>query len=149
MKLKKQLTSETIILTSLLSSQKTDITHIQFVRGLVVGGSAFIVDFSILYFLTEYGGLYYLLSAAIAYVIGTVFNYILSINWIFATRKYASRAKEFSTFMWIGIVGLLLNIIIMWLISEYLLYHYTISKLVSVVIVYFWNFFARKLILFT
>ena len=36
---------------------------IQFVRYFFVGGFAFIIDFGLLYILTEYAGLHYLLSA--------------------------------------------------------------------------------------
>ena len=39
---------------------------IQFVRYFFVGGFAFIIDFGLLYILTEYAGLHYLLSATLS-----------------------------------------------------------------------------------
>lgn len=43
---------------------------IQFVRYFFVGGFAFIVDFGLLYILTEYAGLHYLLSATLSFIAG-------------------------------------------------------------------------------
>ena len=56
---------------------------IQFVRYFFVGGFAFIIDFGLLYILTEYAGLHYLLSATLSFIAGLVVNYIISCIWVF------------------------------------------------------------------
>ena len=53
---------------------------IQFVRYFFVGGFAFIVDFGLLYILTEYAGLHYLLSATLSFIAGLVVNYIIRVQ---------------------------------------------------------------------
>ena len=45
-------------------------------------------------------------------------------------------------------VGLGLNELIMYLGCEKLQLHYMVAKLISTAVVFFWNFFARKFILF-
>ena len=129
--------------------EKTDNTLIQLLRYTFVGGIAFVVDFTSLYLLTEFAGLHYLHSAAIAFILGLIINYILSILWVFKSRAVNKKIIEFTIFVIIGIVGLGLNIIIIWFFTERLsidfLYY---SKLISTVIVYFWNFLARKYILY-
>ena len=127
---------------------KTDNTLIQLFRYTFVGGIAFLIDFSTLYILTEIFNIYYLLSAALAFLLGLAVNYILSILWVFKFRVIKSRYVEFIIFGIIGIVGLSLNELIIWTFTEYVEFHYMASKIVSTVIVYLWNFFARKYILY-
>ena len=131
-----------------LIKNKTDNTLIQLFRYTFVGGIAFGVDFSLLFLLTEFAGIHYLLSAAISFSVGLVTNYILSIIWVFKTRNISNRYLEFIIFGIIGIVGLGMNELIIWSFTEYLHFYYLVSKIVSTVVVYLWNFFARKYILY-
>jgi len=48
----------------------------------------------------------------------------------------------------IGIVGLGLNELVIWLCTDFLQWHYMLSKFLSVVVVTAWNFPAKRLILF-
>ncbi len=128
--------------------EKTDNTLIQLFRYTFVGGIAFVVDFSSLYLLTEFAGLHYLHSAAIAFILGLIINYILSILWVFKSRVINKKLFEFIIFAIIGIVGLGLNELIIWFSTEQLKLYYLHSKLISTAIVYFWNFLARKYILY-
>ena len=127
---------------------KTDNTLIQLFRYTFVGGIAFVVDFGSLFLLTEFAGVHYLVSAAISFLFGLATNYLLSILWVFNTRSISNRYHEFIIFGIIGIIGLGLNELIIWRFTEYLHFHYLISKIISAIVVYLWNFFARKNLLF-
>lgn len=131
-----------------LLKDKTDNTLIQLFRYTFVGGIAFIIDFSTLYILTEIFNIYYLFSAALAFLLGLAVNYILSILWVFKFRIIKSRYVEFIIFGIIGIIGLGLNELIIWTFTEFVGFHYMASKIVSTIIIYLWNFFARKYILY-
>jgi putative flippase GtrA len=120
----------------------------QFSRYLVVGGLAFVVDFGSLYLLTEFAGLHYLISAAIAFLFGLLTNYCLSRLWVFDRRTIENVAMEFVIFTVIGIVGLGLNEAIIWFVREKIHFHYMIAKAISSAIVLIWNFGARKSVLF-
>ena len=128
--------------------EKTDNTLIQLFRYTFVGGIAFIVDFSSLYLLTDFAGFHYLHSAAITFILGLVVNYILSILWVFKSRAVNKKIIEIIIFAVIGIIGLGLNEVMIWFFTERLTIYYLYSKLISTVIVYFWNFLARKYILY-
>lgn len=78
-----------------LLTVQTNSILIQLLRYTVVGGLAFIVDFSTLYFFTEFFGFHYLISAAIAFIFGLIVNYYLSIKWVFSTRKMNNVLTEF------------------------------------------------------
>ena len=121
----------------------------QFVRYTFVGGLAFIVDFGLLYVLTEYLNLYYVVSATLSFIAGLLVNYFISITWVFAKAGASKHIVEFIYFASIGIIGLLLNGLILWFITESFDIYYMYSKLIAAVIVYLWNFLARKYFLFS
>jgi putative flippase GtrA len=131
-----------------LLKDQTDRTTIQLFRYIFVGGAAFIVDFGSLFILTDFLGVYYLISAAIAFILGLLANYILSVNWVFNRRTVENRTFEFGIFALIGIIGLGLNEVIIWFFTDNLQMYYLYSKIISAVIILFWNFFARKFTLF-
>jgi len=127
---------------------KTNNTLFQLIRYTFVGGGAFLIDFLTLIFLTEVFHLHYLISAGIAFMLGLAVNYILSVRWVFANRTLKNKYFEFGFFMLIGIVGLGLNELFLWVLTDLMTLYYMISKLITAFIVYFWNFFARKYLLF-
>lgn len=131
--------------TRILHSQAT---IFQLIRYGFVGGVAFVADYASLYIFTEWLGVQYLVSAALAFIIGLTFNYILSNLIVFTTHRLNNRWLEFSIFAIIGVIGLGLNEFIMYCACEMIGMHYMIAKLISTALVFFWNFFARKLTLF-
>lgn len=128
--------------------EPTDNWFLQLFRYGFVGGAAFLVDYASLFLLTNYAGVQYLWSAAIAFVLGLVANYLLSISWVFQRNDNMSRWQEFLFFAIIGVVGLVFNELIMYACTDLLQMHYMVSKLISTAIVFFWNFFARKYMVF-
>jgi putative flippase GtrA len=128
--------------------EKTENTLVQLIRYTFVGGFAFLVDFGTLYFLTEIFNLHYLISAAIAFILGLTTNYFLSIKWVFQTRSIKNRKIEFLLFSVIGLIGLGLNELILWIFTDLLLIHYLLSKIITAIFVYLWNFIGRKYLLF-
>ncbi len=126
----------------------TDKTSIQLFRYIFVGGVAFVIDFFVLFSLTEYVGLHYLLSAAVAFLFGLMVNYGLSRAWVFSQRVITNGYMEFGVFAGIGVIGLGFNELLIWLFTEYSGFHYLASKALTAVLVLVWNFSARKLVLF-
>lgn len=122
---------------------------VELLRYLFVGGSAFVVDYGLLYLLVEFAQVHYLSAAAIAFVAGLTVNYMLSITWVFSSDANSfSRKAEFTIFAVIGVVGLGLNEAIMWVMTDKVGCYVMVSKLVSTAVVFGWNFGARKFILF-
>ena len=127
---------------------KTNNTLLQLFRYTFVGGFAFLVDFGTLFFLTEFFHIHYLVSAGIAFIFGLTINYFLSVLWVFSSRTMESRLLEFFLFALIGLIGLGLTELFLWILTDILLIYYLLSKIITTIVVYFWNFFVRKLILF-
>lgn len=139
-------TKETAI-DKVLKNQ-TDKTHIQFFRYIFVGSAAFIVDFISLFAFTDFLGIYYLTSAAMAFILGLIANYILSISWVFNNRTLDNMWSEFTIFAIIGVIGLGLNELFIWFFTDFVDIYYLISKIIAAALILSWNFFARKFVLF-
>ena len=119
----------------------------QFVRYLFVGGTAFVADFGTLALLKELAGLGVLSAAAGGFVVGTAVNYAISMRWVFTKRTLQNKRLEFLIFVGVGLVGLALNELFMWLLAENLSVHYLGAKLITTGAVLMWNFLGRKLTL--
>ncbi len=120
----------------------------QFVRYAVVGFVAFVVDFAVLVACTEVLGWHYLWSASAGFAAGLWVNYALSVSWVFAERRVASRRIEFLVFSLIGIGGLFLTAMLMWIGSDVIGIDYRICKVATVALVTLWNFGLRRIVLF-
>ena len=89
-----------------------------------------------------------LLSTTISFIAGLVVNYIICTKWIFRKSKISNTILEFIFYGIIGVVGLLLNDILMFVFTDMIQVHYMISKLITAVIVMGWNFIGRRTLLF-
>jgi putative flippase GtrA len=123
---------------------------VQVFRYLVSGGTAFVVDAGLLALLTElFGREYLLIWTAIAFAAGLLITYLFSILWVFDKRRLKSRSAEIGIFVGIGVIGLGLTELLMWLLADKAGIHYLISKVITTVLVFVWNFVAKKTILFS
>ncbi len=128
--------------------QKSEKISIQVFRYVFAGGFSFIVDSIVMLFLTEYLHIYYLISTSIGFFVGLIVNYILSIYWVFYKRSINKLYIEIIIFSFIAVIGLLLNGFFVWFFTEYVYFHYFISKIFAAVRVFSWNFSVKKFILF-
>ncbi len=136
------------LLHSLTDGKSGDI-RIQMFRYLVSGAVAFLVDAGLLAALTElFGREHLLIWTAIAFMCGLCITYLFSILWVFDKRSVSNRGAEFGIFLAIGLSGLGLTELFMWLFADKAGLHYLISKIITTVLVFIWNFTAKKSILF-
>lgn len=111
----------------------------------IVGGTAFLIDYSILFLLAKVVGLNELISAAISFVISLSFNYFASIKWVFEAKKQTP--KEVIIFVLLSVVGLGINELLIYIGSIKMNIDVMIVKLFATVIVMIYNFITRKLII--
>ncbi|MDD3048479.1 MAG: GtrA family protein [Bacilli bacterium] len=109
----------------------------------VVGGIAFLIDYSLLYIFTEVFGIYYLISAVLSFIISLIFNYIASIKWVFDAKKQT--IKDIIIFVILSVIGLGINQLIMYVFVEKLLIYYMFTKLFATAVVMIYNFITRKI----
>ena len=116
---------------------------VEIIRFSINGGVSFLVDFSMLYMLTEFVGMYYLLSAAVSFSASVLVNYLLCINWVFQGEKNtATKAKII--FVATSIAGLGINQLFMWLLVDTIGLYYLFAKAAATMIVMVWNYITKK-----
>lgn len=116
----------------------------QFLRYLVVAFVGLGFDFGTLVLLREVAEVHYLIAAAGGFIAGLIVNYFLSAKYVFSNPKIKSHAMNFGLFGLIGLVGLGILSLLMWILTSGLGVNYIISKVLATVVVYMWNFFARR-----
>lgn len=119
----------------------------QFMKFGIVGVIAFLIDYGLMVALTEFFGVPYLISNTISFTVSVVFNYVASMRYVFERRDDMSRRREFTIFVVLSIIGLILNDLFMWLFVSVWFIDYRIAKIIVTVLVAIWNFVTRKIFL--
>lgn len=117
----------------------------QIVKFGFTGGISFIVDYSVLVFLTEILGLNYLVSNCLSFIISVIVNYILSMKFVFKSVN-DNKVFDFIIFIILSVVGLGLNSLIMFICTDYIGIYYMISKVGATGVVMVFNFVSRKVV---
>lgn len=120
----------------------------EFIRYTIASLIALTIDLGLLWALTTIAQISYLLSGAIAFGAGLVTIYFLSVYWVFGERRVHNRGAEFVVFAGIGLFGLFINEFVLYVCTALFGMYFLLSKIVSVAIVFTWNFAARKWLLF-
>ncbi len=123
-------------------------------RYLFVGGVGFLVDAGAVmlfeYLLTPaLGDRAYLVAACIGFTVSLAINYILTKVFVFrGNRSAAGRLAEIVFFAIIGVTGLGLTELLMWIGVERFGFSTILSKVIAAAIVLFWNYALKKLVLY-
>lgn len=94
---------------------------------LAVGLVGLAIDYFILYSLTEWVGLWYLYSFAVAFIIATANNFFLNKYWTFTERK-GLIARQYFFAMVVYIFTFVLSAITMYILTDICHVQYLISK---------------------
>ena len=121
---------------------------VQLFRYALVGGSTFLADFILLFVLTRLG-VPTVPAAGTSFAVGITCNFLLTKFFAFkSVDPRVGGAGEVAIFAFISAVGLVLTMAFMHLFTDVLGLYVMVSKLVSAVLVFTWNFLGRKLILY-
>lgn len=128
----------------------------EFSRYIIVGGSAFIVDVFLFFLCNNYVfysfnkiGVY--ISIAFGFIGGLIYNYILSLLFVFESARNEDKGKTigaFIVFFLVGVAGLALTESGMYIGIEILNINYLISKVLVSACVLMWNYGVRKILIF-
>ncbi|MCK9292867.1 MAG: GtrA family protein [archaeon] len=108
---------------------------------------ATITDIIILFILTEFIGIYYLLSVKISYVGGMLVAFFGNKKYTFDKNKKKNLHK-FIDFVIISVIDLMLNIILIKILTEYFSVWYIFSKIIVVFIIFIAKYYTHKKIAF-
>ncbi len=123
------------------------IADLPVIRYLVVAVVAAAADFGTLYTLSEIAGVHYAPSAALAFGVGLMVNFLLARKWVFGGTDLHP-AAEFGGYAVIGVIGVLLTEAILYAGIDVLGFSLVVSKAAALAIVFAWNYLARKYIIY-
>ena len=116
----------------------------QFIKFALAGGMATLINLICLYFFTDFFGVYYLLSALFAFLIADISKYLISKGWVFNWRRKKRFFNIYFKFFTVGIIVLILNILFLYLFTEFLGIYYLLSQIMAIALSFWINFFGNK-----
>lgn len=131
----------------------------QFIRSLIAGGAASLVDISIFSTAVNIFQINYIISNTVSFIFGLTVNYLLNREWVF-NKEVHNTKRDFLLFSLVGITGLILSNILLFTLIDLRLIYYVIdfpndrltnfaSKALVILLVFIWNFTARKKFIFS
>lgn len=115
---------------------------IVFARFLLVGGTATLIHYLILFCLVRFAGLNEVLASTLGYSFSAAWNYLL--NRSFTFRSDRAHKQALPRFMVVALVGLLINALVVWACLAVLGFPLIAGQLLATFCALFWNFIANK-----
>ncbi len=119
----------------------------QIIRFAFVGGSAFVIDYGILYVLNQLCGVNHLVASTISFSVSVVYNYILSTMWVFDVNQEQTKTEQLAVFMVLSVIGLAINNLIIWIFVDNCGMYIMWAKVIATAVVMVYNFITRKIYL--
>jgi putative flippase GtrA len=115
----------------------------------LASGFGLVIDMTVLALLVTAFHVHYLIAATISFICGGAAVYALSVWWVFDSRRIKSRAVEFSSFIALGIAGLIINAAVMHIAVAVLALNFMVGKVLAAGFTFCTNFLLRQRILFS
>jgi putative flippase GtrA len=113
----------------------------------LVGLSGMLIDFALTWFLKEKLTLNKYFANSCGFIAAASSNYYWNRVWTF-TSNNEQVGQEFSTFISVALIGLLINNFVVFILSKKLKFNFYLSKFIAIVVVTFWNFTMNILVTF-
>jgi putative flippase GtrA len=109
---------------------------------------ALLADAGLLLALTRYAGWHYLIAAAVSFMVGATIAYALSVKFVFSAHRLHNRELEFAGFVLIGLAGLAINMLVMFVAHGKLGIELVLAKGLAAGCTFLANFALRRQLLF-
>lgn len=132
----------------------------QIFKFAIVGGISFVIDFLVYGFTCNVLHIHYIIAGILGFTISVIANYILSMKFVFASKENMSKQSEFTIFVVLSVIGLILNSVILYICIDLIYINWPwiqifvdieamnlIAKVVATGIVMVYNFVTRKIFL--
>jgi dolichol-phosphate mannosyltransferase len=107
----------------------------QVVRFCVAGAAGLIAYYAALYGLTEYLGVWYVISAVIGFVLNTGLNFTLQKFWTFQNKEAYRVGRQLVLYVTMAVSFLAGNTLLLYLMVEYLRLWYIGAQLILTIVI--------------
>lgn len=117
----------------------------QFIKFSFVGSTSAAVHFTILLVVTEWLGIWYLISNGIGFMVSAIYNFTANKLWTFRNRERgAAIFRQALKFLTVLLTGLTINTAIIFGITEWFGLDYRVSWVFAALLVAGWNFCLNR-----
>jgi len=119
----------------------------RFLTFCAVGFSGVFVNLGMLWLFTEIAGLFYIASAAIGIEISIISNFLLNNYFTFSDRREGGVVglfKRLFRFNAISLAGVGVNLLILWVFTSCIGFHYMVSNCFGIATATIWNYLANN-----
>ncbi|MBP7496525.1 MAG: GtrA family protein [Bacteroidales bacterium] len=120
---------------------------IKLIKFCLVGGSGMVVDFGLTWLFKEIAKINKYIANTIGFIAAATSNYFLNRIWTFHSQN-TNILIEYTNFLSIALIGLLINLLVIWFLVTRQKYNFYLSKLIAIIIVTIWNFFINLIFTF-
>jgi putative flippase GtrA len=117
----------------------SEVFFLKFIKFCMVGFSGVFVDFGITFVCKEFFKIQKYLANTFGFAMAATTNYFLNRIWTFHSTN-PNIMLEFSRFFIIALIGLFINLLIIWAMSGKFKVNFYVSKLAATLVVTLWNF---------
>jgi len=117
----------------------------EFIKFSIVGIVNTFVNLLVLFILTEFFGVYYLISAVFAFLAAVTNSFILNKIWTFNYKLKNNLHIKYTQFLIVSVIAFFVNLWILYFFTEYLHFYYLLSQIIGIVCNLIINFLGNKL----
>ena len=118
------------------------------IKYFFIGGASAFVDIGLFIYFADYLGWPWGPVAVGTFVLATLVNYFLSINYVFESGVRYQKKIEIGAVFAVSFFGLIVNQLVLYLGIVWMDSSLIIAKICATAIGFFWNFFSRKHFIF-
>ncbi len=115
----------------------------QFMKFCVVGTIGGVINLGLLYVFTEGFHIWYLISAAFAFTVAVINNFVLNKYWTFQNRA-PEIPRQFVFFFFVSVVSLTINLSVLYVLTEYVGMWYIEAQILAILVAVSNNYLGNK-----
>lgn len=118
------------------------------VKYFFVGGAAAVVDIGLFSIFASYLGWPWIPVSIITFILATLTNYFLSIQFVFESGARHKQHVEVLGVFIVSTLALVVNQLVLYFAIEIFGLHLIFSKIIATGVVFFWNYYGRSKFIF-
>jgi len=118
------------------------------VRYIISGGTATGANLALLYVLTDWLGLWYLISAVLAFIGGFFTSFFLHKLWTFQDNSREQTKRQMMIFLLLAVTNLINNTLLIYVLVDIFKVWYLLSQAIIAVLIAVWNYNAFRIFVF-
>lgn len=113
-------------------------------RFIISGGLAAVVNILMLYILTEYAGIWYVISAGLSFIAAFGVSFVLQKYWAFRNRRMQGTQTQMAFHLTTALLNLCLNVVLIYVLVEFAGVWYIFAQIIAAILIAFESFFAFR-----